>query len=98
AQLVCVTAKILLESERRIAGALRVVLVRDRSPEQRHDPVASELVDRALEAMNALGEDPEEPIHDLVPFFGIDLLGEVHGALHVGEEYRHLLAFTLEGG
>jgi hypothetical protein len=33
-----------------------------------------------------------------VPFFGIDLLGEIHRALHVGEEHRDLLALTLESG
>jgi hypothetical protein len=32
----------------------------------------------------------------LVPLLGIDLLGEVHRALHVGEEHRHLLTLTFE--
>ena len=54
--------------------------------------------DRALEAVNALGKDLEEAIHDLVPLLGIDLLGELHRALHVGEEHRHLLALAFEGG
>jgi hypothetical protein len=40
--------------ESRIAPTLRVVLVRDWSAEQRHDPVASVLIDRALEPMNTL--------------------------------------------
>ena len=84
--------------ERRVAGAPRMVLVRDRRAEQRHDPVAGVLVDRALEAVNAVGEDREEAIHDLVPLFGIDLLGELHRALHVGEEDGHLLALAFEGG
>jgi hypothetical protein len=48
--------------------------------------------------VNALGEDGEEPIHDPVPFLGIDLLGEIHRALHVGEEHRDLLALAFEGG
>ena len=75
-----------------------MILVRDRRAEQRHDPVAGELVDRPLEAVNALGEDREEAIHDPVPLLGIDLLGELHRALHVGEEDRHLLALAFEGG
>ena len=75
-----------------------MVLVRDRRAEQRHDPVAGVLVDRALEAVNALGEDREEAIHDPVPLLGIDLLGELHRALHVGEEHRHLLPLAFEGG
>ena len=53
--------------ERRVAGALRVILVGDRRAEERHDAVAGELVDEALEALDALGEDPEEALHDLRP-------------------------------
>ncbi len=36
-------------------------------------------------------------VHDVVPLLGIDLPGEVHRALHVGEEHSDLLAFALEG-
>jgi len=43
--------------QRRIAGPLRVVLVRDRRAEERHDAVAGELVDESLRALDALGED-----------------------------------------
>ena len=46
--------------------------------------------------MNTVGEDCEEPIHDLVPFLGIDLLGEVHRSLHVSEENGNLLALAFE--
>jgi hypothetical protein len=51
-----------------------MVLVRDWRAEQRHDPIAGVLINRAFEAVDSLGEDREEPIHDLVPFFGIHLL------------------------
>jgi hypothetical protein len=74
-----------------------VVLVRDRCSEQSHDAVARVLVDRPLEAMHALSEDLEEAVHDLVPLFGVDLLGEVHRPLHVGEQHRHLLALAFDG-
>ena len=92
------SAQLVAQMQRRVAGALRVVLVRDRRAEQRHDAVAGELVDRALEAMHAVGEDREEAIEDLVPLFGIELLGELHRALHVGEQHGDLLAFAFEGG
>ena len=81
--------------QRRVAGALRVVLVRERRAEQRHDAVARVLVHRPFEAVHAVGEDGEEPIHDAVPVLGVDLLGERHRALHVGEEDGHLLALAL---
>src|SRR5262249_3155176 len=54
------------------------------------------LVDRAFEAVNTLGEDREEAIHDFVPLLGIDLLGEINRALHVGEEHRYLFPLALE--
>ena len=54
AQLRRVGGELVLEVERRVAGAPGVVLVGDRRPEQGHDPVAGELVDRALEAVDAL--------------------------------------------
>ena len=28
--------------------------------------------------MNSFGQDRQEAIHDLVPLFGIDLLGQIH--------------------
>ena len=47
--------------------------------------------------MDTVGKDPEEAAHDAVPLFGVDLLGEIHGSLHVGEENGHLLALAFEG-
>jgi hypothetical protein len=74
-----------------------MVLVSDRGAEKRHDAVAGVLVDRPLEAVNAVGEDLEEAVENPVPFFRVELLGEIHRALHVGEEDRHLLALAFEG-
>jgi hypothetical protein len=96
-KLVGVGAQGLAQVEDRQASALGVILVRNGRAEKGHDPVARVLVDRAFEAMNAFRKDREEAIHDLVPFFGVDLFGEVHRALHVGEEHRHLLPLALEG-
>ena len=47
--------------------------------------------------MDAVGEDREEAIHDPMPLLGVDLLGEIHRPLHVGEKHRHLLALAFEG-
>jgi hypothetical protein len=47
-------SELALEVHRGVAGAARVVLVGDRRAEQRHDPVAGELVDRALVAVDAV--------------------------------------------
>jgi hypothetical protein len=80
-----------------VAGSLRVVLVRDRRTEESHYTVASILINRPLEAVNAVGKDPEETVKDTVPLLGIDLLGEIHRAFHVCEEHGYLLALAFEG-
>jgi hypothetical protein len=98
AQLVGILAQAIAQRERRVAGALRVVLVGDRRAEERHDAVAGVMVHRALEAMNAVRKDLEEAVEDLVPLLRVELLGQLHRPLHVGEEDRHLLSLTLEGG
>ena len=81
-----------------VAGAARVVLVGDRRPEERHDAVAGELVDRALEAVDAAAQDRHEVGHEPSPGLGADALGEVHRADRVGEEHGDLLALPLERG
>src|SRR5262249_43701084 len=97
-QLLGVAPQLVSQVKRRPARALGVILVRDRRPEQRHDAVAGVLRDGSLEAVHAVGEEVEEAVHDAVPVLGVELLGELHLALHVGEQDRDLLAFALEGG
>ena len=81
-----------------VAGALGVILVRDRRAEERHDAFAGEFVDETLAALDAVGEEAEEALHDLRPRFGIELFRQLHRSLHVGEEHGHLLALAFEGG
>lgn len=47
--------------------------------------------------MHTFSEDLKDAIHDPVPLLRVDLTGKVHRALHVREEYGHLLAFAFEG-
>jgi hypothetical protein len=77
-----------------VAGAPGVILVRDGRPEDRHDPIAGELIDCPLETVNPVGENLEEAVHDPVPLFWIDVLTEVHRALHVDEKHRDLLSLA----
>ena len=84
--------------QRRETRTLGMVLVRDRCAEQRHDAVAGELVDEALEALDAVGEDAEEALHDPRERFRIELPGQLHRALHVGEQDGDLLALAFDGG
>src|SRR5207247_9931379 len=93
-----VAAERFREVKRCVARPPGVILVGDRRAEERHDPVAGVLVHGPLEAVHALGEELEEAVEDAVPLLGVELLGEVHRALHIGEEDRHLLALAFEGG
>ena len=93
-----VAPELVAQMQRRVARPLGVVLVGDRRTEERHDPVAGVLVDRALEAVDAVRQDLEEAVQDPVPLLGVDLLGQLHRALHVGEEHGDLLALAFQGG
>src|SRR4029453_11014430 len=84
------------QMERRVAGALRVILVGDRRAEERHATVPGELVDEALESLGAVTEDAEEALHDLRPHLGVEVLRQLHRALHVGKQHGDELAFTLK--
>ena len=78
AQLVGVAAQLVLEMERGVAGPMRVVFVGDGRAEESHDPIARVLVDRPLEAMDAVAEDLEEAVQESMPLFGTELVGELH--------------------
>src|SRR5262249_12519941 len=66
-QLLREAPELVAQMERRVARTLGMIFVRDRRAEQRHDAVARVLVHRALEAMDAVGENRKEAIQGLVP-------------------------------
>src|SRR5262249_21908894 len=86
------------QMKRRVAGALRVILVGDRRTEECHGAVPDELVDEAFEALDAVAEEEEEALHDLRPRLGVEVLCQLHRALHVDEEDADLLALALDRG
>ena len=86
----------ILHAERRVAGAHRVILMGERRPEERHDAVAHDLVDRALVLVNGLHHVLEDGVEDLARLFGIAIRQELHRALEVGEEDGDLLALPLD--
>ena len=89
-------AERLLHAERRVAGARRVVLVRERRAEERHDPVAHDLVDGALVAVHRLHHPLEHAVEQLARLLRVAVGEQLHRALEVGEEDGHLLALALE--
>ncbi len=77
--------------------APRMILVRDRRPEQRHEPVAEELVDRALVAVHLGQGDAEEAVDDQVKFLRTQFRCQRARPHNVAEQHAHLLALTLDG-
>ena len=86
----------LLHPKRRIARAYRVVLVGEGRPEQRHNAVAHHLVHGALVAMDRLHHQLEDGIENLAGLLWVAVGQQLHRALEIGEEHRHLLALTLQ--
>ena len=75
---------------------LGMVFMGDRRPEERHHPVAEELVDRALVAMNRTQDDLERAVHHRVDVLGIELLRHRREARHVREHHSDALSFSLQ--
>ena len=97
AHLFGVTLDRLLHANRRVAGPHRVILVGERGAEERHDPVAHDLVDRTLVLVNRLDHALEDGVENLARLFRIAVRQELQRALEIGEEDGHLLALALEG-
>ena len=86
----------LLHPQRGVARAHRVILVRQRGAEQRHDPVAHHLVHRALVPVDGLHHVLDDGVEQLAGVLGIAVGEELHRALEIGEKHGHLLALALE--
>jgi len=87
----------LLHPERRIARPHGVIFMGERRAEERHDPVAHDLVDRAFVAVDGLHHPFEDGIENLARLLGVAVGEQLHGALEVGKEDCHLLALAFEG-
>ena len=77
-----------LHGEGRADGALGIVLVRDRRPEDRHDGVADVLVDRPAIALDLARQRGEERGQDSTQVFGVELFPERGRAGQIGEQDR----------
>jgi len=74
-----------------------MILVGDWSPEEGHDAIAEELVDRAFVTVDFGQDQVEGPGHQPMHFLGIEPLRERREARDVGEEHRDLLALSFQG-
>ena len=88
----------LLHAQGGVAGAHRVVLMRQRCPKQGHDAVAHHLVDGAFVLVHGRHHAVEHRIEQVPRLLGVALGQQLHGALEVGKEHRDLLALAFQGG
>ena len=86
----------LLHPECGVARTDRVILVRDRRPEQRHDAVAHNLVHRALEAMHGVDHAIEDRVEEGARLLGVAVGEKLEGPLQVGQQHGDLFALSLE--
>jgi hypothetical protein len=75
-----------------------MVLVGDGRAEECHDPIAHDLVDSALVAMDGLHHQLEHWIKNLTGFLGIAAGEQLHRGRQISEQDRDLLALALERG
>jgi hypothetical protein len=73
------------------AGTNGVVFQRDRGTEERHDPVAGELIDGAAIPLHHNRRPIEDRGHDLAQPLRIEHRRQLHRPNHIGEQHRHLL-------
>ena len=85
------------DADRRQHRTAGMILVRDRCPEQRHEPVAEELVDGSGVAVHLGQRVLEEAVDDLVKILRPQLPGQVAGAHDVAEQHGDLLALAPGG-
>jgi hypothetical protein len=73
-----------------------MVLVGERSAEQRHDSVAHDLIHGTFVIVHCLHHAVENGIEQLTGLFGIAIGEELGGTLEIGEQDRYLFALAFE--
>ena len=97
AHLLAVAADGLLHGQCGIAGAHRMIFVRDRRPKQGHDAIAHDLVHGPLVAVHRGHHPLQHRVEELARFFGVTVGQQLHRAFEIGKQHRDLLALAFEG-
>jgi hypothetical protein len=85
-----------LHVESRVARPDGMILMRERCAEERHDPVAHDLVHGALVAVNRFHHPLGDRIQKLSGLLGVAVCEQLHRPLQIGEEHCDLLALALQ--
>src|SRR5262245_51788804 len=73
-----------------------MILMRQRRAEERHDPIAHDLVDRTLIPMDSLHHVLKDWIKEFACIFPITISQQLHGPFHIRKENCDLLALAFE--
>ena len=87
-----------LHGEYGIARPHSMILTRDRCPEQRHDAVPHDLVDRALVLMDGRHHALQHRVEEVAGLLRVAVGQQLHQGLQVGEQDGDLLALACQGG
>ena len=90
--------RLLLNTQRRQAGANSVILQRHRRAEHGHDAVTGETADRAAVPLNHHCRTVDQIGHDLAQPLRPDGRCDVHRMHHIGEQHRDLLVLRRSAG
>jgi hypothetical protein len=88
----------LLHPQRRVTRPDGMILVGEGRAEEGHDPVAHDLIHRALVAVDGLHHQLEDGVEELSRLLRVTAGEQLHRALEVGEEDRDLLTLAFQGG
>ena len=88
----------LTNSQRRQHGPSGVILVGKRRPEQCHETITQELVDRTLVPVDLIQCELEELVQQCVHCLRAEPLRQGRRVRNVAEEHRKLLALAFQGG
>jgi hypothetical protein len=88
----------ILNAQRRKTSADSVILQRRRRTEDRHDPVAGELVHGAAIPLHQRRAPVGKVSHDLSQSLGTNGGGDFHPVDHVGKQNRYLLVLRIGTG
>jgi hypothetical protein len=87
---------LLLHTQGCVAGAHGMVLVGDRSAEQRHDAIACRLVDGTLIVMNRLHHQRQDRLEKVASLFRVAVGEQFRRALGIGKQHGNLLALAFD--
>ena len=97
AHLGAIVADGLLHSQGGVTGPDGVIFMGDRRPEERHNAIAHDLVDRAFIAVHRRHHALDDGVEELTGLFRVAVGQQLHGALEIGKEHRYLLALAFQG-